>query len=60
MKREKCIVNNVEWKITNDNIARDCHLEETEYTSNKYTSVFSKQGIHSNFPVSMKNSIILL
>ena len=34
MKREKCIVNKVEWKIPNDNIARDSHLEETEYTGN--------------------------
>ena len=34
MKREKCIVNNVEWKILNENIARDSHLEETEYTGN--------------------------
>ena len=34
MKREKCIVNNVEWKIPNDNITHDSHLEETEYTGN--------------------------
>ena len=34
MKREKCIVNNVKWKIRNDNIARDSHLEETEYDGN--------------------------
>ena len=27
MKREKCIVNNVEWKIPNDNIAHDSDLE---------------------------------
>ena len=45
MKREKCIVNNVEWKIPNDNIARDSHLEEMEYTDNKYTLVISEQGI---------------
>ena len=24
----------VEWKIPKDNIARDSHLEETEYTGN--------------------------
>ena len=34
MKRKKCIVNNVEWRIPNDNIAQDSHLEETEYTGN--------------------------
>ena len=34
MKGEKCIVNNVERKIPNDNIARDSYLEEIEYTSN--------------------------
>ena len=34
MKREKCIVNNFELKIPNDNITRDSHLEETEYTDN--------------------------
>ena len=34
MKREKCIVNNVEWKIPNDNITHDSHLEETEYIGN--------------------------
>ena len=34
MKREKCTVNKVEWKIPNDNIARDSHLEKTEYTGN--------------------------
>ena len=27
VKREKCIVNNVEWTIPNDNIARGSHLE---------------------------------
>ena len=27
MKREKCIVNNFEWKIPNDNIAHDSDLE---------------------------------
>ena len=30
VKREKCIVNSVEWKVPNDNIAHDSHLEETE------------------------------
>ena len=25
---------NVEWKIPNDNIARDSHLEETDNTGN--------------------------
>ena len=30
--REKCIVNDVGWKIPNDINARDSHLEETEYT----------------------------
>ena len=44
MKREKCIVNNVEWKIPNDNIACDSHLEGTEYTSNYYTPGISEQG----------------
>ena len=34
MKKEKCIVNDVEWEIRNDNIACDSHLEETEYTGN--------------------------
>ena len=34
MKREKCIVNNNEWKIPNDNITCDSHLEETDYTGN--------------------------
>ena len=46
MKREKCIVNNVEWKNPNDNIARHSHLEETEYTGNQYTPVISGQGIY--------------
>ena len=32
--REKCIVNNVRWKIPNDNNARDSQFEETEYTGN--------------------------
>ena len=32
MTREKCIVNNVRWKIPNDNYSRDSHLEQTEYT----------------------------
>ena len=45
MKSKNCIVNNVEWKIPIDNVARDSHLEETEYTGNKYTPVFSEQGI---------------
>ena len=49
MEREKCTVNNVEWKIPNHNIARDSHLEETEYTGNLYTRLFSKQGIKVNF-----------
>ena len=31
-EERKCIVNNVEWEIPNDNIARDSNLEETEYT----------------------------
>ena len=34
MKREKCIVNNVGWKIPNDNYSRNSHLAETEYTGN--------------------------
>ena len=34
MKREKCIVNNDEWEIPNDNIASDSHSEEIEYTGN--------------------------
>ena len=34
MTRGKCIVNNVGWKIPNDNNSRDSHLEETEYTGN--------------------------
>ena len=34
MTREKCIVNNVGWKIPNDNYSRGSHLEETEYTGN--------------------------
>ena len=34
MTREKCIVNNVGWKIPNDNYSHDSHLEETEYTGN--------------------------
>ena len=33
-EERKCIVNNFEWKILNDNIARDSQLEETEYTGN--------------------------
>ena len=32
MMKEKCIVNNVGWKITNDTNARNSRLEETEYT----------------------------
>ena len=34
MTREKCIVNNVGWKIPNDNNSRGSLLEETEYTCN--------------------------
>ena len=34
LTKEKCIVNNVWWKIPNDNYSRDSHLEEVEYTGN--------------------------
>ena len=32
--RQKCIVNNVGWKIPKDNNSRESHLEETVYTGN--------------------------
>ena len=45
MMRETSIVNNVGWKILNDNNTRNSHLEETEYAGNKYTPAISERGI---------------
>ena len=35
----KCIGKNVGWNISNDNNACDSHLEETEYTGNKWMGI---------------------